>query len=281
MPGLGILQLCADDFGLSEGVDRGILALLSEGRLSATSCMVAGPMLETHAGALLALADRVNIGLHLTFTDLPPLGLMPSMSPDGVPPTLSTLMRRAFILSLDYAEIAAEIRRQAARFKAVFGRAPDFVDGHQHVHIFPVFRRALWAAFDDGTFARTTAVRDCHESAAAIVRRGIEVNKTLFISALALGMKGAARRRGVPVNDSFRGVTAFHDDRDFGATFRPFLTGAGSQPLAMCHPAMPGFEPHPSDVIASARVREFAYFSSDRFLADLAAAGLRIGRRNG
>ncbi|MDR3497477.1 MAG: ChbG/HpnK family deacetylase, partial [Ancalomicrobiaceae bacterium] len=52
MPELTILQLCADDFGLSEGIDRGILALIADGRLSATSCMVAGPALATHAGEL-------------------------------------------------------------------------------------------------------------------------------------------------------------------------------------------------------------------------------------
>lgn len=274
-----ILQLCADDFGLSEGVDRGILALLADGRLSATSCMVAGPSLAADAPALLDLADRIDIGLHLAFTDLSPLAPMPRLMPDGVPPPLSVILRRSFMAALDYTEIAAEIRRQVARFKAVFGRAPDFVDGHQHVHLLPMFRRALWAAFDDGTLTPATAVRNCYEPAGAIARRGVEVNKTLFISTLSLGMASAARRRGVPVNDSFRGVTAFHSDRDFGPTFRPFLSGPGERPLAMCHPAMPGFAPHPTDAIAAAREREFAYFSSDGFVADLAEAGLAIGRR--
>ncbi|MDR3495240.1 MAG: ChbG/HpnK family deacetylase, partial [Ancalomicrobiaceae bacterium] len=271
-----ILQLCADDFGLSEGIDRGILALIADGRLSATSCMVAGPALATHAGELMALADRADIGLHLTFTDLAPLGAMPGLMPGGVIPALSALIVRAFTLRLDYAEISAEIRRQIARFEAVFGRPPDFVDGHQHVHLLPVFRRALWACFDDGTLPATTAVRNCHEPAITIVRRGVEVNKTLFIAALSLGMPLAARRRGVPINDSFRGVTAFDPSRPYD--FRPFLTGPGRRPLAMCHPGMPGFDPHPTDVIAAARQREYAYFSSDQFLGDLDRAGMCIGR---
>ncbi|MBF0335117.1 MAG: ChbG/HpnK family deacetylase, partial [Alphaproteobacteria bacterium] len=35
--------LCADDYGLSPGVSRGILALIEMGRVSATGCMVTMP----------------------------------------------------------------------------------------------------------------------------------------------------------------------------------------------------------------------------------------------
>ena len=35
---------------------------------------------------------------------------------------------------------------QLAAFKELFGRAPDFVDGHQHVQLFPQVRDAFLAA---------------------------------------------------------------------------------------------------------------------------------------
>ena len=37
------IWLCADDYGLSPGVNRGIRELIERGRLNATSVMVVGP----------------------------------------------------------------------------------------------------------------------------------------------------------------------------------------------------------------------------------------------
>jgi len=37
------IWLCADDYGISPGVNRGIRELIEHGRLNATSVMVVGP----------------------------------------------------------------------------------------------------------------------------------------------------------------------------------------------------------------------------------------------
>jgi len=272
------LHLCADDFGLSDGVDLAILDLIRRGRLSATSCMVGAPALAGHAHELNDLGALADIGLHLTFTDLPPRGPMPSLCPDGRPPSLRTLMQRAFTNGLAYREIKAEIGRQIDRFVTLFGRPPDFVDGHQHVHLLPTIRRALFDHYRDGHLPPTTAIRNCAEPAPAILRRGIEVPKTLFIAGLSFGLARAARSLGIATNDSFRGVTAFHVDRPFGPTFRRFLTGPGRRPLAMCHPGLPDMPPHATDAIAAARPLEYAYLAGEDFAADLAAAGIEIRR---
>ncbi len=273
-----VLQLCADDFGLSDGVSLGIIDLIRRGRLSAASCMMAGAALEPHARELGQLRDKADIGLHLTFTDLAPIGAMPRVMRDGQVAALGALMRSAFAGGLDRGEIRAEIDRQINRFEVVFGHAPDFVDGHQHVHLLPVIRHALFDAFREGRLPRTTAVRNCAEAPSAILARRVEIPKTLFISALSSGIASTAARLGVPTNDSFRGVTAFDTDRPFGPTFKRFLAGTGRRPLAMCHPALPGYVADPTDVIASARPLEYAYLASDEFGADLEAAHVVIGR---
>jgi chitin disaccharide deacetylase len=44
--------LCADDYGISPGVNRGIRELIERGRLNATSVMVVGPAIgrdEVHS----------------------------------------------------------------------------------------------------------------------------------------------------------------------------------------------------------------------------------------
>ena len=273
------LVLCADDFGLAADIDEAILALIEAGRLTATGCMVAGERFDADAPRLAQLASRADIGLHFTLTELSPLGPMPRFAPDGQPQRLGSVLGRALTHRLVYAEIKAEIGRQVGRFREVFGRSPDFFDGHQHVHVLPVVRAALFDSFEDGTLdAATTWVRDCHEPAARIVRRGIEVPKTLFVSMLSAGMARSARARGIRVNDGFRGVTAFATDQSYRANFRRFLEGAGTRPLAMCHPAMPGRAGNPDDPIAGARHDEWAYFSGDGFPADLAAAGVHLTR---
>lgn len=273
-----VLVLCADDFGLAADIDAGILALAAQGRLTAAGCMAAGPSFAADAGRLVGLADRIDIGLHFALTELPPLGPVASLGGDGGPHTLGQVLVRSLTGRIDYREIAAEIGRQVDRFREITGRDPDFVDGHQHVHVFPGVRAGLLAAFDAGVLdARRTWVRTCADRPAAIVSRGIEVPKALFISALSSGFSAQARARGITVNDGFRGITAF-EPAAFPGLMAKFVTGPGRAPLAMCHPASPDLPAPASDPIAAARRAEYAHLASDAFAADLAAAGVRLVR---
>ena len=62
------IWLCADDYGISPGVNRGIRDLVERGRLNATSAMVVGPALGRDEAAALCTAaansPRCAIGLH-------------------------------------------------------------------------------------------------------------------------------------------------------------------------------------------------------------------------
>ena len=66
------IWLCADDYGMSPGVNSAIRDLIARGRLNATSVMVTAPSLHrSEAIALKVLnsaASRVAIGLHVTLT---------------------------------------------------------------------------------------------------------------------------------------------------------------------------------------------------------------------
>lgn len=271
--------LCADDFGLSAGIDAAILDLIDAGRLSATSVMVAGPDLPAAASALADRAGRAEIGLHLTFTDLPPLGSLPRLAPEGTPPALGKLIATAVTRRLDRSEIHAEVERQIARFEAIVGRAPDFIDGHQHVHVLPGIRQAVFAAFDTGRLdSRRTWLRDPAPPAHAWMIGGWPRQKAAIIAALSLGLARDAARHGVATNSGFLGYTAFRADGSFGSVFAAQLSAAATTTLAMCHPSQDvGDTPFP-DPIAAARLNEYAYLASDRFAADLAARGLTLGR---
>ena len=66
------IWLCADDYGLAEGVNRAIRDLIGRGRLNATSVMVVGPAIGRDEVAALktvaAASPRCAIGLHATLS---------------------------------------------------------------------------------------------------------------------------------------------------------------------------------------------------------------------
>lgn len=270
--------LCADDYALAPGVSRGILELVQTGRLSATSCMSVSRFWPEHAGWLRPFADRVDIGLHLTLTGLPPLGSMPGLAPAGRPPGLGPLMLRALVHRLDGAEIEAELTRQLDAFEQHFGAPPAFLDGHQHVHQLPVVRAALLALYQRRLAGSGCYVRLCDEPLVAVWRRGTDRWRALLIALLGRGLGRAARRRGIPGNDSFRGVQDFAQRRPFAHMFESYLYGAGSLPLIMCHPGHVDAALAAVDPVTDEREEEWRYFSSAEFPTALARAGLVLGR---
>src|SRR5262245_47985518 len=164
MNSINPITLCADDFALSSGVSEGILSLAEAGRLSATSALVTTTHWQAHARPIMRLRNRLAVGLHLNLTFGHPLGPMRDLTPEGVFPPLSTLMRIAMTDRLSRLKIAAEVELQLDRFEAEAGFPPDFVDGHHHVHVIPGIRQILIAALNRRFPARGLFVRDPSDS---------------------------------------------------------------------------------------------------------------------
>ena len=61
------LTVCADDFGLGDGINEAVLKLARSRRISGIGVLVEGPAWKTWA-PLLDIAD-VDVGLHLNFTE--------------------------------------------------------------------------------------------------------------------------------------------------------------------------------------------------------------------
>ena len=131
---MNTIAICADDFGLSKGVSTAIIRLIKNKKISATSCMTVCPSWPLAAQELSEVAADVDVGLHLTLTDQKPLGIIPSLAPEGCFPSLRHLIFSSLTKRLAAEEIKAEIHRQIDEFETYMGRPPDFVDGHHHVH---------------------------------------------------------------------------------------------------------------------------------------------------
>lgn len=273
------IVLCADDYGLAPGVSRAIRTLIEQGRLTATSCMVTVPEWPAEAVALRPLADRADIGLHLTLTDQAPLGPMPCLAPAGRLPGIGALMltalRGGLAIPAVAAEIRAEVTRQVAAFTAAFGAPPAFIDGHQHVQQLPVIRTAVLAQLArlPGTY-----VRCCWEPGTAIVRRGIAPAKALLISGLGYRLRGLARRAGIPANDGFRGIYDFSGRRPYGTLFERFVSHPGPHTLVMCHPGIADAVLMARDPVTRQRDAEFAFLAGPDMPAVLDHHGIRLAR---
>lgn len=250
--------LCADDFALTEGVSRSILALLERGKLSATGAMTNRPHWRSLAGELGAFSGQADLGLHLNLTCAAPLGAMARLAPGGELPGLPELARAAVSSTTVRREIAAEIARQLDAFEDRLGRAPDFVDGHQHVHVLPGVRRAVLDAVRRRYPAGSVYLRDPADSAGAIRARGIAVTKALVIAGLAFGFRPAALKREIKVNRGFSGVAPFDPARDFGADLARFLLMPGPAHLVMCHPGFVDDELARLDPVIATRPVEHA-----------------------
>jgi predicted glycoside hydrolase/deacetylase ChbG (UPF0249 family) len=134
------LVVNADDFGLSEGVNRGIIAAHLAGVVTSTSMLVNTPAWED-AAARARSNSRLGVGLHLNLTAGRPLTRAPSLSDaSGLFRPLAQLAARAWTGRIDAADVAAECRAQLARLQQA-GVVITHLDSHRHVHLLP----GVWA----------------------------------------------------------------------------------------------------------------------------------------
>lgn len=270
------ITLCADDYGLAPGVSHAIRALIGQGRLQATGCMTGSPHWPAAAAALKPLDGLADIGLHLTLTDQVPLGAMPALAPDGRLPSLPRLLKLALTRRLDHAEIAAELTRQFDAFEAHFGRPPDFLDGHHHVHQLPVIGDVVLSLW-----RRRMAkgwVRSCVEPRAAIMARRVDPLRALVISELGYGFRRKLKAAGVPHNLSFRGVYDFSGRIPFAELFRRFTDKPGARSLMMAHPGLVDDALRAADSLTGQREVEFRFLGSDECALSLADRHLTLSR---
>lgn len=228
------LVICADDYAISPAVSAGIRELAVAGRLSATGVMSGMPAWPDEAPALRPLGAVIAVGLHVTLTDQRPLGPMPHLAPQGRFPGIGALFKRCFLSHLPMEEVAAELERQLDAFEAHFGRSPDFIDGHQHVHLLPGVRQAILALFDRRLDARHVWLRDCTDRPSAILNRG-SAFKAALIAGIGRPLAKAARARKIAMNQGFSG---FYDGRreSLQAALPRLLRDAEEGHLLMVHP---------------------------------------------
>lgn len=266
------IWLCADDYGMAPGVNRAIRQLIAAGRLNATSVMTVGPAIgRDEADALASVAAnaaRCAIGLHVTLTaPFHPLSTAFRPLDGGAFLPLAAMLRRAASLRLDAKMIETEIAMQIAAFVALFGRPPDYLDGHQHVQLFPQVRDGFLAAVRRR--APHAWVRQCGR--ATPFGKRLAQPKALLLDVLSVGFRERARRAGIAVNSAFAGAYDFTSQSDFASQMASFLDGLPDGGVVMCHPGFVDDTLKTLDPLTDQRQREYDYLAGDAFPALLAA----------
>jgi chitin disaccharide deacetylase len=271
------IWLCADDYGLSEGVNRGIRDLIARGRLNATSVMMVGTAIGRDEVAALksvaAESPRCAIGLHATLSaPFRPLTMHFRPVNGGLFLPFPKMLRAGLFRRLDREMIHAELVEQLAAFKDMFGRAPDFVDGHQHVQLFPQVRDAFLRAVKQA--APEAWVRQGGRNQPLSQR--MRAPKALVLDTLSAQFRKRARRAGIAFNPAFAGAYDFSGSPDFGPLMRQFLEGLPDGGLVMCHPGFVDEALRELDPLTTQRENEHAFLGSEHFLQLLAANNVTL-----
>ena len=266
------IWLCADDYGISPGVNRAIRELIERGRLNATSVMVVGPAIGRDEVARLQDAAAKNagaaIGLHVTLTaPFCPLTMHFRPLRDELFLPFKKLLRAGQLHRLDPEMIRAEVAMQLNAFRDLFGRAPDFVDGHQHVQLYPQVRDGVLAAVKDK--APDAWVRQARRNQP--LGRRLASPKALFLDYLSTQFKRRAARTGLKVNPAFAGAYDYSRIPDYRALMGDFLDGLPEGGVVMCHPGFVDEVLVGLDPFTVTREVEHAYLAGADFPRLLAA----------
>jgi len=260
--------LCVDDFGMHPGIDGAALHLAGMGRVHAISCMVGGNSWSS-SSPLLRPMDRVDIGLHLDFTESPLL--------TGSRRTLPAMVFTSHLRWLDRRAIRAEIRAQLDAFERAMGRSPSFIDGHQHVHQLPMVRNELLAELQARAthplpWIRSTRAPGVGPSGLAGIPGLIKPRVVESLGARRLSAE--AKRLGHKQNSHLLGV---YDFRGGSSRYQTLLgwwcRHASNGDLLMCHPSESRAE---GDPLIEARRCEFDVLCGEAFAVELQQAQLLL-----
>ena len=118
-----LLIVNADDFGLSPGINRGILHAHEKGIVTSTSVMVRWPA-AAESASVVRSHPKLSMGLHVDLGEW--------IFRDGQWVEFYQVLGPGDVQKAE--TVQAEVERQLAAFRSIVGTNPSHLDSHQHVH---------------------------------------------------------------------------------------------------------------------------------------------------
>ena len=262
----------ADDYGLSPGVNAGVLAAHCDGLVTSATLMA---NLPAAAEAVALAPPTLALGLHLNLTTGEPCAgpaRVPSLvGADGRLLRLDRLVLRLGLHQVRPADLEREVTAQIERALQL-GAALDHLDGHHHIHLHPAVRPIVLR------LAPTYGIRAvrCPDETPPLGREAPRDRlRRLGVGAAARRLRPRAAAAGLATADHFRGLAlglAF-DTAALVATLAALPAGITE---LMCHPGYPDAELAQRTSYAAGRERELAALTSPAAAAVVRARGIRL-----
>jgi chitin disaccharide deacetylase len=267
------LVVTADDFGLSPGVDQGILEAYRRGIVRSTALLVNFPDVADSV-ARLRQEPGLEVGIHLNLTAGPPVlppGRVPSLlDSKGNFHTFSTFFGRAALSQIDWSEVTEEWQAQLERGLDL-GCRFTFLTSHQHVHMLPQLTRVCESL--------------SHKFRIGAVRLSKFISPTTYwpprLKAFALipfaQMAGSVfKESGVFSNDSMLEIPPKHPDRALHQVCRLIQGLHGGVHELVCHPGYVDSLLRARDPYVAGRTFELAVLVDPRLWAFLESSGVAL-----
>lgn len=133
------ITVSGDDFGLNEAANKNILDLIKLGKIKRVAVLVDGKIEKREIEKILDY--RIKLDIHLDSVEQISHGQLAKQNN----------WKRLILFSVKYclgkistSKMEKDWLRQIEQFKEIFGRYPDGLNSHQHIHYFPAyFKMAL------------------------------------------------------------------------------------------------------------------------------------------
>lgn len=240
--------LCADDFGQSGPINAAIIELVRVWRIGATSVMSQGPAWPEGARALRDYHHLTDVGLHLNLTRR--FEALDSTRP------LIWWLYAAPRGKVDREQVRAAFLSQIDLFVKYFGRLPDYLDGHQHVHSFTDIREVLTEVIAECWKDRPrpwVRAPDCVLDSCGVPLKGWVLRRA------SRGFSEHAAREGLRYTKKLAGLYALDPAADYPRLMKRWLHRLPSGTVLMCHPGHQTYDL--SDSIREARYAEYLYLN--------------------
>lgn len=132
--------LSADDFGISQLSNQNILALLKLKKLDRVAVMMDGLCLPSEEEARELLASGVKLDIHLNA--IQKITSNRALS-EPIIPRLVDFGWRFVSGDIRVGVMEKKWREELNNFRKIFGKSPDGISAHQHIHFFPAYFRTV------------------------------------------------------------------------------------------------------------------------------------------
>lgn len=126
--------VAADDFGLNQNTNDNILYLVSLGKIDRVAIMVYGKITDEEIRQL--AKSRVKLDVHL---DILHEFENEKRKKIGTIGRLIDFLLKIATGKLTFKKVSKDWEDQIEMFVKIFGKNPDGINSHEHVHLFPLF----------------------------------------------------------------------------------------------------------------------------------------------